>query len=290
MSEKCFCGKNKKHRGPHLGSNACNKGVPHSEETKKKISIGGKGKHKNQKSWNKGFTKDTHPSLKKVSEILKIKKLKPKVEMICPTCKIHFFLTPWESRKRKFCSCKCNRISPEGLKKIGDSNRGKHHSPETIEKRKKSITGKKRTEETKQRMRIAKQNISEETRKKMSESIKRRFMEHPETHPNKILSKNQSRMTFIEKITNEFLQLSGFKKEEYTYQYTVKTKKGCKFVDFAVPSLKLLIECDGEQWHKDKEKDAKRDKEILEILPEWRIEHLTGKEIIEISKWMNIEV
>lgn len=35
------------------------------------------------------------------------------------------------------------------------------------------------------------------------------------------------------------------------------------FLDFGNPKYKVAIECDGKEWHLDKEKDAKRDKELL---------------------------
>lgn len=47
---------------------------------------------------------------------------------------------------------------------------GRKHFPKVIEKITKSNTGKKRTEEARRKMSIAKQNISEETRRKISEA------------------------------------------------------------------------------------------------------------------------
>lgn len=38
-----------------------------------------------------------------------------------------------------------------------------------------------------------------------------------------------------------------------------------KSLDIAIPSLKLDIEYDGEYWHQDKAKDAKRDKELISL-------------------------
>lgn len=64
--------------------------------------------------------------------------------------------------------------SPETLRKMSIASTGRKHSPETIEKIRKSNTGKKRSEEARRKMSIAKQNISEETRKKISEAGKGR--------------------------------------------------------------------------------------------------------------------
>lgn len=36
------------------------------------------------------------------------------------------------------------------------------------------------------------------------------------------------------------------------------------FLDFGNPKMKVAIECDGKEWHMDKEKDARRDKILLE--------------------------
>lgn len=60
--------------------------------------------------------------------------------------------------------------SPETLRRMSIASTGRKHSPEVIEKIRKSNTGKKRTEEARRKMSIAKQNISEETRRKISEA------------------------------------------------------------------------------------------------------------------------
>ena len=64
--------------------------------------------------------------------------------------------------------------SLETLRKMSIASTGRKHSPEVIEKIRKSNTGKKRTEEARKKMSIAKQNISEETRRKISEAGKGR--------------------------------------------------------------------------------------------------------------------
>jgi very-short-patch-repair endonuclease len=86
------------------------------------------------------------------------------------------------------------------------------------------------------------------------------------------------------------LELSGFMYEkDFVYQYPVKTEPGLKFVDFCIPKLKLLVECDGEYWHPNKDKDAERDKIILSVLgDDWRMEHLSEKEIYEIKHFLGI--
>lgn len=46
------------------------------------------------------------------------------------------------------------------------------------------------------------------------------------------------------------------------------------FVDFGNPKYKVAIECDGKEWHQDKDKDAKRDKILLE--QGWHIFRIDG--------------
>ena len=47
------------------------------------------------------------------------------------------------------------------------------------------------------------------------------------------------------------------------------------FVDFGNPAAKVAIECDGEQWHLDKEKDAVRQRSIEAL--GWAVYRITGK-------------
>lgn len=64
--------------------------------------------------------------------------------------------------------------SSETLRRMSIASTGRKHSPEAIEKIRKSNTGKKRTDEARRKMSIAKQNMSEETRRKISEAGKGR--------------------------------------------------------------------------------------------------------------------
>lgn len=54
------------------------------------------------------------------------------------------------------------------------------------------------------------------------------------------------------------------------------------FVDFANPFHKLWIEIDGKEWHKDKEKDDKRQKEIENEW--WKIIRITWTEVYHADK------
>lgn len=64
--------------------------------------------------------------------------------------------------------------SPETLRKMSIASTGRKHTPDVIEKIRKSNTGKIRSKEARRKMSIAKQNMSEETKKKISEAGKGR--------------------------------------------------------------------------------------------------------------------
>lgn len=53
---------------------------------------------------------------------------------------------------------------------------------------------------------------------------------------------------------------------------------GRYFVDFGNPAAKVAIECDGEQWHTDKTKDAVRQREIETL--GWHVYRITGKDCL----------
>jgi very-short-patch-repair endonuclease len=48
------------------------------------------------------------------------------------------------------------------------------------------------------------------------------------------------------------------------------------FVDFGNPVAKVAIECDGAEWHKDKQKDAERDAKLVAI--GWTVYRITGRD------------
>jgi len=147
------------------------------------------------------------------------------------------------------------------------------------------MKGKKRSDEWKLNQSLVNRGRvpSAEARQKQSESMKLLYLNHPEKHPNARMRKNK-KMTKIERLTKEFFERLGFKMgEDFVYQYLVVCSRGTKWIDFYFPKFKLGIECDGSYWHQDKEKDKKRDEEILSFLGEGNIiEHLTEKEIFSL--------
>ena len=95
------------------------------------------------------------------------------------------------------------------------------------------------------------------------------YKKHPEKHPNAILAR-KGHMTGIERKMKEALERESI---ETFYNYPVSPY----YVDFALKSHKIAIECDGEYWHKDKEKDLKRQKEIES--KGWTVLRFAEKEI-----------
>ena len=126
------------------------------------------------------------------------------------------------------------------------------------------------------------------TKNKVAKSLKRFYLEHPEKHPNHIMREN-GRKTSLEKQTEDLLILQN---REFKFQYPIPTTG--KFVDFYLPKEKIIIEADGEYWHKDKKETKKRDIKILNALNRgWKILHYSDKFIKEktlnFPKYYNLE-
>lgn len=108
---------------------------------------------------------------------------------------------------------------------------------------------------------------SEDARKRISIANIKKLREHPERHPNRILS----RLGFQTK--NEKLIQCWLNRLAINY---IKQKKiGKYFIDFYCKKQKLVFEADGAYWHQDQVKDIKRDKAIIKILGKsWNIIHI----------------
>jgi len=110
-----------------------------------------------------------------------------------------------------------------------------------------------------------------EVRKKMSKTKKEFYLKHPEKHPNSIFRRN--RKTKIEKIVERILIKNNI---SYKYNSYVKTKNSWRFPDFLING-KIIIECDGEYWHKNKQREVERDIELKEA--GFKVFHFKGKHI-----------
>jgi len=224
-----------------------------SEETRRKISLAKKG----QVSWMKG----KHPSLETRKKMSESKKGK----------------TTWIKGLTKETDERVMKISKAG-KGRPSPLRGISRSEETKRKISESHKGKPRSLETRRKIgesRIGiiawnkgKKNIySEETKKKMSESAKERC--------NKLGEKEKFRKTMSKivlplkdtkievKIQNLLKQL-GY--DFLTHKY-IKEIEHAYQCDVLIPSLNLVIECDGDYWHNypiGNERDHIRTKELIE--------------------------
>jgi SPP1 gp7 family putative phage head morphogenesis protein len=90
-------------------------------------------------------------------------------------------------------------------------------------------------------------------RKKATVSFRDYLRRHPERKLNARLSRMRwdGKMTSIEKKMAELLDKLGI---EYVFQYRILNY----YADFAIPSLRIVIECDSDFWHQDKSYDRKR--------------------------------
>lgn len=117
---------------------------------------------------------------------------------------------------------------------------------------------------------------SAEQRKTNSESHKKHAITKPENCRCLICTNRiPNSPTYIEKILQNLLS---------DYEEIIPFKKFGKYqVDVYVPELHVAFEADGEHWHEDKERDARRDAYLLEEF-DLPVIRLTGKELHEIGK------
>lgn len=107
-------------------------------------------------------------------------------------------------------------------------------------------------------------------RKGQSKHMKEFYNKHPEKHPNRIMAKKG----FISKPEKYLLNLikNIYKKFIIESNYPVKTFRTTRYIDIALPQIKVGVEYDGEYWHQNKEKDRFRDEELKEV--GWKIIHM----------------
>ena len=187
----------------------------------------------------------------------------------------------------------------EVRKKMSESQKGekshrygKKNSKETRKKISKALKGRIFSEEWKKKLSEASKGkkLSEETKRKISISVKER-------RKYQILPVKDSS---IEIKLQNFLRQLGI--EFFTHQY-MEIEHGYQ-CDILVPSMNLVIECDGDYWHgnnevfndeklteriiKRREVDSKRTKELLDkgfkVLRLWenKINKITIKQFKEI--------
>jgi len=94
-------------------------------------------------------------------------------------------------------------------------------------------------------------------KKKAMESVRIYLDENPEMRLNARMAKHRKsgRKTDIEKRMAKLLDAMNV---DYVFQYPILRYN----VDFAIPELRIVIECDGIYWHKNKEADIERQRRI----------------------------
>jgi hypothetical protein len=105
--------------------------------------------------------------------------------------------------------------------------------------------------------------FTKEQRKNISERFKKLYREHPEKHPNCKMRKNN----YISRWQRELYQIIKriFPNEKVLMEFPIKVHSNLKFLDIAIPSLKINIEYDGSYWHRDKKRDKKRDRGLKQL-------------------------
>lgn len=236
-------------------------GKHHSDETKQKISKNNKGKH----LWALG-RKHSEEEKRKISNGLIGKKRKPFLEATKKRMS-----ESWIKRKESpnfIASAKGIHHSEESKRKMSLLMMGKIVSEDTrrkmsLARKGKPHVGYKWTEEQKENLKKNRKinhfydNITEETKNKMSISAKKVWKENRHAlswknsnTPIEIKIQNFLNELKIYFITHLYLHI------EHDYQ-----------VDIFIPSKNLVIECDGDYWHKyseGKEIDRIRTKELEE--------------------------
>lgn len=109
--------------------------------------------------------------------------------------------------------------------------------------------------------------------KRISETMTRKCIEHPELMPNAILARrgglSKAQMRLFELVKAEVGD-----NIDVQLNFMVRTKTW-RFIDVAVPSVKLGFEFNGKRWHQDVSKDVARDKELTDL--GWTIAHIDEK-------------
>lgn len=178
---------------------------------------------------------------------------------ICKNCGKNYW-----TKGKYYCSMKCRDSDEDYIEMMGIVSKnkwvnrehprgmlGKKHSKETLEKYNNRIPWNKGlTKETDERIRIA--GLKE------SKFKKEFFRIHPEKHPN-YLQKN------ISKPQLNLYKLIKKRFKDSTLNYPLRTNKSIRFLDVAIPSLKIDFEYEGSYWHQDEHKDLRREFEIRDM-------------------------
>jgi|694.fasta_scaffold36060_4 very-short-patch-repair endonuclease len=178
-----------------------------------------------------------------------------KIKKECLNC--HQIFESHVSDDRKFCGRSCgvsfnNRkriLSEETKKKIKNSNLKNC----VLKERKECLNCGKKVKKSHHIYCSKKCSYNSEiVKEKIRSKIIERYKNNPESHPNRRCSKINE--TYPERFFREFLTSNNLIKDyDFFTQYPVEKY----YVDFYFPSINLVVEIDGEQWH-----DKNSNKEI----------------------------
>jgi very-short-patch-repair endonuclease len=231
------------------------------------------------------------PSDKKTARFCSKKcQIPERIKKICQTCGEIYFVRPCHSDS-KFCNRNCKRHTKETKSLIKEKRKTQIITPNQIDALSKNRTWRKgQTKETNPKIAAQAKKLSQmfkgrpvtqfnkhheflktpEGRKQNSERMKKYYAENPEKHINRRLAEKGFE-TYIEKKMRLALESARI-----SFENQFKIDKF--WVDFAIPSYQIAIEVDGEYWHKDKEKDAKRDAVINSY--GWLVLRFAGKRVV----------
>lgn len=166
------------------------------------------------------------------------------------------------------------KLSKETKRKIGEKSKNNpcHKKPERCKKISNALKGRKISKEWRRKLSEARKG---KKYPKISKAKKEYYIKYPEKHPNRIMamSKRIGRGHISKGQWNLYYKLKK-KYPDAVINFPVRTNKTIRYIDVGIPSLKKGYEYDGIAWHKDKEKDLRRDIELQEM--GWKIVHVEG--------------
>lgn len=112
---------------------------------------------------------------------------------------------------------------------------------------------------------------TKELRQKISKQKKELYQNFPEKHPNRRCA--GIKMSYPEKLVYDYLL-------SINLDFMHNPKIGKCYPDFVIG--RLIIEVDGARWHKDKEKEEKRDEYLRSF--DYEIVHIPAKNVIKHLK------
>lgn len=164
--------------------------------------------------------------------------------------------------------------NPEIAKRVGlklrghsSSRKGKHHTEESIEKMRKFRKNKTYEElYGNEKAFILKKNRKEWIRN------------NPEKYANQIMAQKG----FISKPQKKMFHNIKSIYSDAELEYPIRTMQGMRFADVAIPSLKIVCEYNGSYWHKNKESDELRAREISKV--GWKVFMFNEKNVFDVLK------